>query len=173
MKKLLYFVLASSICCAANAADSFSTLEERMSSKEFKETGIARLTEAELAALNDWLRRHSVATLENATAHSASGVAQTGGTRDLRGFDSQPKVDPNGYDDKLIQGTIVGTFDGWDGKGTLFELTNGMVWQQAEKETFYVNPVDDAAITIKKSIMGNWHLSLDGHKSKVQVIRIQ
>jgi hypothetical protein len=173
MNKLLFFVLAFSIHYTANAADSFSTLEERMSGKEFQETGIVKLTEAELAALNDWLRRHSVATLENAVVHSASGEAQTGATKDLRGFENQPKNDPNGLDGKLIHSTIAGTFDGWNGKETLFKLTNGMVWQQTEKDTFYINPVENAAVTIRKGFMGNWKLSIDGHSSNVRVSRIQ
>ena len=173
MNKLLFFALAFSIHCTANAADSFSTLEERMSGKEFKETGIVKLTDEELAALNDWLRRHSVATLENAAARSASNAAQAGGAKDLRGFENQPKTDPNGNDDKLIHGTIVGTFDGWNDKGTLFKLTNGMVWQQAEKDTFFTKPVENAAITIRKGFMGNWRLSMDGYGSAVRVKRVQ
>ena len=43
MKTLLFFVLALSLHTAAQAADSFSTLEERMSGKEFKETGDPRV----------------------------------------------------------------------------------------------------------------------------------
>lgn len=92
MKKLLLIVLALSLHCTVHAAEGFSTLEERMSGKEFKETGLGKLTEAELSALNDWLRRHSVATLENVTARPASGTSvsgattRTGTTQDLRGF---------------------------------------------------------------------------------------
>ena len=144
MKKLLFFVLAFSIHIAANAADSFSTLEERMSGKEFKETGIVKLTDAELAALNEWLRRHSVATLENAAARPASSAAVAGSTKDLRGLENQPKDDPSGNDSKVIHGTIVGTFNGWNGKGTLFRLTNGMVWQATENDTFFTKPVENA-----------------------------
>ena len=81
MNKLLFFILTFSLHCAANASNSFSTLEERMSGKEFKETGIVKLTDEELAALNAWLRRHSVATLENASARPASNAAQAGATQ--------------------------------------------------------------------------------------------
>ena len=101
MKKLLFFFLVLSLQSAAQAADGFSTLEERMSGKEFKETGLGKLTDAELAALNDWLRGHSVATLENATATYSSAPRSTAGaavastnagtTEDMRGFEHQPK----------------------------------------------------------------------------------
>jgi hypothetical protein len=48
-----------------------------------------------------------------------------------------------------------------------------MVWQQTEKDTFYINPVENAAVTISKGFMGNWKLSIDGHSSNVRVSRIQ
>ena len=44
MRKLLFFVLAVSIQYVAHAADSFSTLEERMSGTEFSETGLVKLS---------------------------------------------------------------------------------------------------------------------------------
>ena len=160
MRKLLFFVLAVSIQYVAHAADSFSTLEERMSGTEFSETGLVKLSEKELAALNDWLRSHSVATLENVSARPASGGAQTAASEE----------DPDG---KEIHGTIAGTFDGWNGKGTLFKLTNGMVWEQTEKDTFSIEPVENAQVTIQKKFMRNWHLSVDGYKEKVQVERLK
>jgi len=174
MKKLLFFFLVFTIHITANAADGFSTLEERMSGKEFKETGLQKLTDEELAALNDWLRRHSVATLENAAARPASGSASGAGpTEDMRGFENQPKDSPSDSLGKVIHGTIVGTFSGWSAKGTLFRLTNGMVWQQTENATFAVKPVENAEVTIQKGLMGNWRLSMVGYNSAVRVKRIK
>ena len=177
MKKLLLIVLALSLHCTVHAAEGFSTLEERMSGKEFKETGLGKLTEAELSALNDWLRRHSVATLENVTARPASGgtsvsgvTARTGTTQDLRGFPNQPKGEP---EDDVINSRIVGTFDGWEKKGTLFKLANGMIWQMTENDSFHIPPVENPEVVIKKGFMSKWKLSLPGHKDKVSVKRIQ
>jgi len=172
MKKLLFFILAFSIHFAAQAADEFSTVEERMSGKEFKETGLGKLTDAELAALNDWLRRHSVATLENASARpGASGaVADGSAEKDMRGFKDQPKLDK---EDRVIYSTIVGTFEGWKAKGTLFKLANGMIWQQSENDDFYIEPVENPEIEIKMGFMGNWRLKTVEHNSSVGVKRIQ
>lgn len=174
MKKLLFFVLVFSIHFTAQAADEFSTLEERMTGKEFKETGLVKLTDAELAILNDWLRRHSVATLENATALPTAGSAVAGSNpsaqEDLRGFENQPK---GSKEDNVIYSNIVGTFDGWKAEGTLFKLANGMIWQQAEQDTFRVSPVENPEVTIKKGFMNSWSLSLVGYNSKVSVKRIQ
>ena len=174
MKKLLFFILVFSIHFTAQAADEFSTLEERMTGKEFKETGLGKLNDAELAALNEWLRRHSVATLENAAASpGASGaVAGADGSagKDMRGFENQPKVAKG---DRVIYSSIVGTFDGWKAKGTLFKLANGMIWQQSESDVFYTEPVENPEVEIRKGIMGNWRMKMVEHNSTVSVKRIQ
>jgi len=170
MKKLLFFFLIFSMHLVADAENDFSTVEERMTGKEFKETGLVKLSDQELAALNDWLSRHSVATLENASVGPATGTAATGATQDMRGLKTQKNDDP---EDKVINGIIVGTFNGWRGKGFLFKLTNGMVWKATENSDFYVEPVENAEVIITKGLLGNWRLSMTGYSKTVQVKRIE
>jgi hypothetical protein len=175
MKKLLLFTLMFSFHLAAQAQEAFSTLEERMSGKEFKETGLSKLTDAELATLNEWLRSHSVATLENAAARPASAAtaaSYAGETTDTRGFENQPKMNDDGIDD-TIHSNIAGTFTGWSGTDTEFILANGMVWKQVEGDTFNVKATENAEITIKKTMMGAWRLSMVGYNNTVRVKRIQ
>ena len=88
----------------------------------------------------------------------------------MRGFENQPKIDK---EDNIIYSTIVGTFDGWDAKGKLFKLANGMIWQQTEHDTFFIPPVENPEVTVKKGFMNSWSLSVVGHNSKVSVKRIQ
>ena len=62
-----------------------------MTGKEFSETGLSKLTPEELAALNQWLRSHSVATLED--ARYAPGAAMTAAAAgDLRGFEDRTLI---------------------------------------------------------------------------------
>ncbi len=112
-----------------------------------------------------------MATLENMSVRSSADAASVGATQDMRGLGGKSKDD----DDlgKVINSTIVGTFEGWDRKGTLFKLANGMIWQQAKKDTFHVKAVEDPEVTITKGFMGNWSLSLVGHNSSVRVDRVQ
>jgi len=172
MKKLLLFTLILSIHFVAHAQDAFSTLEERMSGKEFKETGLSKLTDEELATLNEWVRSHSVATLENAAAHAAAQGVAVDAASDARGFENQAKRKDDGNDD-TIHSNIVGTFTGWAGDSTVFTLDNGMVWKQVENESFHVRATENAAITIKKGLMGGWRLSMVGYNNTVRVKRIQ
>ena len=173
MKQLLFFTLMFTLQISAHAQDAFSTLEERMSGKEFKQTGLGKLTDEELAALNEWVRSHSVATLENAAARPTSAAASTDSTADLRGFENRPKFDDDDGYGKIIQSNIVGTFTGWDGNNTEFALDNGMIWKQVEDDSFSVRPTQNAAIIIKKGVMGGWRLSMDGYNNSVRVKRIQ
>jgi len=174
MKKLLLVLLALSIHGMTLAAEGFSTLEERMTGKEFMDAGLGKLTDAELQSLNEWLRRHSVATLDNAPAQGATGsalpVSASAGAKDMRGFPDQPKVSK---DEATIYSSIVGSFDGWNAKGTLFKLANGMIWQQVENDSFSIPAVNDPDVVIEKGRFNKWHLSVVGHKSKVAVKRIQ
>lgn len=178
MKKLLFLISLITLSFTVNAADAFSTLEERMSGKEFKETGLVKLTDEELGALNEWLRSHSVATLSNASARQTviqvdnSGMVPltTGDTRGLGYMEASSGNDP---EDKIISGTIAGTISGWAGKGTEFKLTNGMVWEQTGKGSFSIPAVNGPGVTITKSLFGNWHLSIDGHEADVRVRRIR
>jgi len=178
MKKLLFVALLFSIHVTANAAEGFSTLEERMSGKEFMETGLSKLTDEELAALNDWVRRHSVATLDNASARPAataatSAAGQLGSSADNRGFENEPKYDDDSEFDDVIEGNIAGSFTGWSGNGNEFTLTNGMVWKQVEGDTFNVKATENAAVTIKRGFMGGWRLSMVGYNATIRVKRIK
>jgi len=172
MKRLMFFTLIFSLHFSAQADEAFSTLEERMSGKEFKQTGLSKLTDEELAALNEWVRSHSVATLENAVARPAAGAATASATSDSRGFEHQAKFEDDGYDNK-IHSNIVGTFTGWTGNNTVFTLANGMIWKQVEGDTFNVRATENAEITIKKGVMGSWRLSMAGYNNTVRVERIQ
>ena len=181
MKILLFFTLAFFLHFTAYAVDEFSTVEERMSGKEFKETGLSKLTDDELANLNEWLRRHSVATLENASARPSSQqliIQSSGGevpltTDDKRGLGYLGVKYYRDPDDNVINGTLLGTFSGWGSKGSLYKLTNGMIWEQTEKESFSINAVASPDITITKNLIGNWHMSIVGHDSSIRVKRIR
>ena len=161
MKKLLFLVLAFFLHTTAYAIESFSTVEERMTGEEFSKTGLVKLSEKELAELNDWLRAHSVATLENARPTASDTVSDTTGEA------------TDVAEDKIIRSTIVGSFEGWSSKESTFTLANGQVWKQAEKDVYYAEPAEDVQVEIRKKMLGKWRLEVVGTDKHVKVTRIQ
>jgi hypothetical protein len=157
------------------AAEGFSSLEEQMSGKEFLAAGLDKLSQQELDALNDWLRRHSVATLDaprSAPAASASTAAAATAaaeeTEDRRGFKSEDE-DKDGP----IVSRLVGDTRGWDGQ-TIFKLENGMIWAQKDKDKLFTGKdISSPEVTIEKSMFGSWYLRMEGYNSKCKVVRIQ
>jgi hypothetical protein len=168
MKKFLITITLLISSFSALAADGFSSLEEQMSGKEYTAAGLDKLTPEELEALNNWLRRHSVATLDAPRGGSASATAAAAGG-DTRGLKT-PQVDQ--MERTTIHTRIVGKFSGWDGH-TTFKLENGMIWEQDDKDKFYIKEVENPEVTIEPGMFKSWHLSVVGHNSRCRVERVQ
>jgi hypothetical protein len=167
MKKLLIALLSLATSLSLLAAEGFSSLEEQMTGKEYTAAGLDKLTQAELDALNAWIRRHSLATLDTPAASTGGAVAAET-TGDQRGIKSKSKEE----DRTEINSNLVGKFTGWDGK-TIFKLENGMIWEQADKDKFFIKEVENPAVKIKPGMFGSWRLSIVGHSSECRVERIQ
>ncbi|MEJ2535309.1 MAG: hypothetical protein P8008_07595 [Gammaproteobacteria bacterium] len=147
------------LAASAQAQQGFSTVEERMTGKEFTAAGLDKLTPEELAALNEWLRAHSVATLENATQPVG----------DQRGFEVEAMKE---FDESDIVARVQGPFTGWSGQ-TVFKLDNGMIWEQVEAGTFYIPQVDDPVVVIEQGMFNAWRLRVEGYNKTVRVRRVQ
>ena len=166
MNKFLLALLTFSLCAALTADEGFSSLEEQMTGTEFSGAGLDKLTPQELEALNAWIRRRSLATLDAAPAATAADSAAAA-SGDRRGFKDDDDEERN-----TITSRIIGRFNGWDGQ-TVFKLENGMIWEQADKDKFYVKDIQNPVANIEPGMFGRWHLSVEGHDSECRVERIQ
>jgi hypothetical protein len=153
-------LLAFAAPLSAQDEQPFSSLEERMTGREFNEAGLHKLSADELAALNDWIRQRSVAEYEPptdaGTGAGAATEAPSSGTLAREPFQSR----------------IVGEFTGWTGD-TVFELENGMVWRQVDDATFYIPPVENPTVTIRPGFMDSWVLTIEGYNSSARVERVE
>ena len=167
MNRFRIAILILIMSLPALAADGFSSLEEQMTGAEYSASGLDKLTPEELAALNDWIRSHSVATLDQP---KYSGTTATGGDEtDQRGFEQQAMAE---MADTPITSRFVGSFNGWDGN-TVFKLENGMIWEQADNDKFYIRAVENPEITIEPGMFHTWRLQVEGYNSECRVVRIQ
>lgn len=152
---------------AFGADEGFSSLEEQMTGQDFKAAGLDKLTPQELEALNGWIRRRSLATLDAPTA-GAAAIAEGSSPADTRGLKGEKEEE----DRTPISSRIVGRFSGWDGQ-TVFKLENGMIWAQADKDKFYTKEVENPSVVIEPGMFGTWRLSIEGYNSNCRVERIQ
>jgi hypothetical protein len=167
MNRFLIAILSFSFALPALAAEGFSSLEEQMSGKEFSAAGLEKLTPEELGALNNWIRRHSVATLPQAGGFDSSATAGGGG--DQRGFENQGTGE---VERSTIKSRLIGSFSGWDGNA-IFTLENGMIWEQVDKDKSYIPEVQNPEVTIEPGRFKRWRLSIDGYNAECKVVRVQ
>jgi hypothetical protein len=158
MNRVLIALLTLTISCSA-AAEGFSSLEEQMTGKDFSATGLDKLTDSELAALNAWIRARSLATLD-----APAAVTDVASDEEDEEEEDQKRT--------TISSSLVGKFSGWDGQ-TVFELENGMIWAQADKGKFHIKEIENPAVTIEPGLFGAWNLSIEGYDEDCRVKRIQ
>jgi hypothetical protein len=146
-------------------AQQFSSVEERMSSSDFKAAGLDKLSPEELAKLNAFIK-HEVET--------RAVQAREAGIREEDNADAA-KIGLRGYsgDRGDIVSTIPGVFTGWTGS-TTFTLANGQVWRQSQNDSVLegihlVNP----QITISPGAFGSWNLHVEGYGTFTKVERVR
>ncbi len=96
-------------------------IEQVMTARELRDTGVANLTSEQRDNLNRWLLAYTVRVMNIKRPQEASPQPSR-----LGGTGCSP----------AIESTISGEFKGWDGE-TIFKLDNGQIWQQAEYDYMY------------------------------------
>ncbi|MGY6519768.1 MAG: hypothetical protein ACXIUZ_13765 [Lysobacteraceae bacterium] len=137
-------------------AQEFSSIEERMTGAQYREAGLDKLSNEELAALNRWIRENIAGT---ATAPAPA-------TADRRGF-----MEP--IEDGEIRSTIPGEFRGWRGSGVRITLENGMVWETTDPASVLSVRLVDPEVRVRQGFGGAWFLRVDGYNTQVRVRRVQ
>ncbi|TAN05088.1 MAG: hypothetical protein EPN38_12715 [Rhodanobacteraceae bacterium] len=149
---ILFAALATFAVALPVMAQQFSSLEERMSTADFKAAGLDQLTPQQLQFLDNWLRTH-----QQVKTVSASG---------------QPVFYPHDSARERFVTHLDGHFDGWTGH-TVFTLDNGEVWRQAESGAYSCPTVDNPKVTIKPMILGSWLMYVQGCSQSVRVERVK
>ena len=139
----------------------FSSLEERMSYKEFKEYGLDKLSPDQLRGLNEWLHAHgtngtAVSAARPAAAPAASATAAAAADADGR-----------------IVSRLVGDFEGWH-QGTVLTLANGTRWEVRDDDTVYGHSDHNPEVTVEqRSIVGGWVLTIAGYNDIAHVLPVK
>ena len=156
--KALVLVAALSACAMANAAraDDNSTIEERMSYKDFTRLGLDKLSPDQLKGLNEWMKAHG-------------GPACPPGVAGPAGTATAPASSPAPEGSDRISSKLAGEFRGWE-KGTVLKLANGQAWEVRDDEPFIASHSDAPMVTVEKGMIGGWRLSVAGYNEIAHVI---
>lgn len=160
--RFLPLLLALAACGLANA-QSFSSLQERMSAADFQKAGLDKLTPAQLHFLNAWLRTHvgGAGNVGTGTAPVVVGPANRFGYR-------APVDQPR----STVASTLVGSFSGWDSH-TRLSLANGQLWQVSESGSWSCQSLKNPKVTIKPMLLGSWLAYIQGCSNSVRVERVR
>lgn len=123
-----------------------------MSAEQFAAAGLSKLSPAELRALSEWVRTHSL--------HVAQ-LARTAAINPEPAPSSNPGV---------IETRMAGDFTGWDG-GTVFQFTNGQLWRQVSFGTLYQFQ-RSPKVTLVATGSG-WRLQVEGVPQSIYVRRVR
>lgn len=151
-RPLLPLALILAVATTHARADDASTLEERMSFKDFTRFGLDKLSPDQLRGLNEWMKAHGLtcppAVAAGAPIPSAPAAAAV---------PSAPTTS-----------RLVGDFKGWE-KGTVLTLENGQRWEVRDDEPFVTSREPGPQVTVEKALLG-WRLSVVGHAEMAHVI---
>lgn len=161
MRRHVIAVVVTSLLLAIAALDAhaqqFSSLEERMSTADFKAAGLDKLSPQELARLNAFVRTEMgqrVAAARNKQDPERIGFHDSNASREL------------------IVSHVPGKFTGWNDHST-FTLENGQVWQVQDPDAVLAVFMQDPEVTIKPGLLGGWLMTVHGYNATARVQRIK
>lgn len=165
---------------------------------DFQAAGLNRLTPAERQRLDELVaayrntaeenaRRTAEADVKAAQAEVKAARAETSaakaevqaakaaageGGKESRGFFAKAKVEVvpgTMIEYAVIKSTIVGKFDGWEGK-KIFRLANGQQWQVMNAgESYYTRPTENTEVEIAPAKLGGYWMNFPALKTRVRV----
>ena len=124
-------------------------IRDLMSAKDLARTGLDRLSDAEVAALDDWLMRYTM-HLTTTALNFATGLP--------------------GNADSAVETRISGDFEGWQG-GTTWLMDNGQVWQQTSQGQHYYYASRPKVVIYRVST--GWKMKVEGDNEEVPVKRVK
>ena len=141
-------------CVAAPPARADdSTLEERMSYKEFTRFGLDKLSPDQMRGLNEWMKAHGQSCAPTAAAGMQAAPAA-----------ANAQASPPDH----VTSRIAGDFSGWE-KGTVLTLANGQKWEVRDDEPLIASREKSPEVTVEKGLLG-WTLGVAGHAEIAHVI---
>lgn len=151
MKKIGVLILAAAFVLPVLADSDFPSIKKFMDAEQFEQTGLNKLNEDELEALNRWLAGYTAieAPVLKRTSKTVKKLAK----------------------EQRIESHIAGKFNGWKGK-TKFTLANGQVWQQRLSGNYY-HRTQNPKVAITQNALGFYMMELLDTGKRIGVKRLK
>lgn len=156
VRRLLPALLIACLSVQAAAEEHISSLEERMSYKEFTGYGLDKLTPEQLRGLNGWLSSHAKGA--NCAPAAATPIGEA----------AAPPPPVRAVPDKVMS-RIAGDFDGWR-QGTVIVLANGQRWEVRDEEAFVTSRESQPQVVVEPGMLNGWTLTVAGHAEIAHVV---
>lgn len=175
--KLTVVLTLSLFLCSLTQAAALD-LEAQMSPEEYRAAGLDQLTDAQRAALSEWIAKQRIpaaavsssADIETRPTEVVPPPAASDNPKRIAGFGGEQVEKRAAAVAEVVEAQIAGDFRGWDGK-TLFRLTNGQTWQQRVGGRYRYRAVEPK-VNIHRARFG-YYLEIVATGRKVGVKRVK
>ncbi|MDR6991230.1 hypothetical protein [Luteimonas sp. 3794] len=172
MRAVHSVLIAAALAASIPAYAQQTRIEDRLTASEFREAGLGKLSEAELARLNALLARGASPGAAAAAPDVETRIAQAReeGRLEAQG---EPRAGLRPVDSREpIVSTLPGTFAGF-ARGREYTLANGQVWRQTDGASIAGARGQDIGVRIRPGFMGVWWLQIDGYNTQAKVERVR
>lgn len=173
--RAVHSVLIAAALAVALPASAQERIEDRLTAAEFRAAGLGKLSDAELARLNELLARDAtpaaVAAPAAPTADVEARIAQAReeGRREAQ---NDPRGVRTAESREPIESTLPGAFAGF-ARGREYTLSNGQVWKQIDGASIAGARGQDVGVRVRPGFMGVWWLQVDGYNTQAKVERVR
>ncbi|MGH8094225.1 MAG: hypothetical protein ACREIF_12265 [Chthoniobacterales bacterium] len=155
---LAVFLVVATAEFVLAAEPSFPGFDKAMDPETYEKAGLGKLTSAERAVLDKFVRNYVAAKQKDAAAVAATEAVD----RAVKERRVQPP--------DVIESRIVGPYSGV-GLRTIFQLANGQAWRPTNSEVFSISPIQNPNVVIYRDLFG-YKMFVEG-ASMVRVKRVQ
>lgn len=175
MRAVHSVLIAAALAAAVPAFAQQTRIEDRLTAAEFRDAGLGKLSDAELARLNALLARETIAPTAAAATTDADvearlAQAREAGRREALGEDRGQR--PAAESREPIESTIPGTFTGF-ARGREYTLANGQVWRQTDNASIAGARGQDIGVRVRPGLLNAWWLQVDGYNTRAKVERVR
>jgi len=155
---LLSTILVLSASAQALQADNPPNVKSLMTPQDFSESGLDKLSPAELQHLSEWVERYREGAVVGPEVKKKPSQ-----------MNEEEKTEYKEKMDAEIVAKVVPAFIGWSGK-TVFKLDNGQVWVQRMPGTFRYNG-PESTVKLTRNVLGRYVMTHEASNRSIGVRR--